>query len=168
MTGPETGAGAARVTDTLAAALEHEHHEIDEGIEQFVAAERRDSARVEPLRRAIAALRRHIFLEEEFLFGPLRDDGLVAPIFVMLREHGEIWDTLDAIEARLDRDLEEGVIDQLCRQLLGALERHNAKEEAIVYPQANVVLDAAADAGLRAFLAAGRMPDGWTCARAGG
>ncbi|HEX5191165.1 MAG TPA: hemerythrin domain-containing protein [Solirubrobacteraceae bacterium] len=168
MTAPETGAGAASVADTLAAALEREHHVIDEGIEEFLAAERHDSARIEPLRRAIAALRRHIFLEEEFLFGPLRDAGLVAPIFVMLREHGEIWDTLDAIEARLRPDLDEDAIDELCRQLLGALARHNAKEEAIVYPQANTVLDAAADAGLRAFLTAGRMPDGWTCAQAGG
>jgi len=26
-----------------------------------------------------------------FLFPPLRDAGMVAPVFVMLREHGQMW-----------------------------------------------------------------------------
>jgi hypothetical protein len=40
--------------------------------------------------------------------------------------------------------------------------------DAAVYPQADTVADAAADADLRAFLAAGRMPTRWACARASG
>lgn len=76
--------------ETLASVLEREHREIDEGI---VAYESRLAAGVdEPalLHRAMDALRRHIYLEEEFLFPPLRAVGMVAPVFVMLREHGEI------------------------------------------------------------------------------
>jgi DUF438 domain-containing protein len=151
----------------LASALEREHREIDRGIEAFLAADSEGGNRLEALRRAIEALRRHIFLEEEFLFPPLREAGMVAPVFVMLREHGEIWDTLDAVDAQLRADTADGVVDEACRTLLAQLEKHNAKEEPILYTQADAVLTPAASAGLKAFLAAGRTPDGWACAQAG-
>ena len=150
---------------TLAAALEREHREIDAGVHAFLAALDRDTVDHEPLRRAMDALRRHIFLEEEYLFPPLRDAGLFAPIFVMLRQHGEIWDTLEELENRLDDDA--ATTADTCRRLLTQLDAHNAKEEPIIYPQADTVLSAAAGAGLHAFIQAGRMPDGWVCARAG-
>lgn len=91
------------------------------------------------------ALRRHIYLEEEFLFPPLREAGLVAPIFVMLREHGELWDTLEAIEAQLRAGGGDGPLAASSETLLGQLERHNFKEESIVYPQADAVLTAGAN-----------------------
>ena len=146
--------------DTLAAALEREHREIDAGVHAFLAAFDR-----EPLRRAMDALRRHIFLEEEYLFPPLRDAGLFAPVFVMLRQHGEIWDTLEELEERLDGDA--ATTADTCHRLLTQLDAHNAKEEPIIYPQVDTVLSDAAGAGLHAFIQAGRMPDGWVCARAG-
>ena len=91
-------------TNTLAAALEHEHREIDEGIETFTSGRANGAAYSRPSTRAIRdALRRHIYLEEEFLFPPLRVAGMIAPIFVMLREHGEMWKTLDALEANWAR-----------------------------------------------------------------
>ena len=151
--------------DTLAAALEREHREIDGGIEAFLAAQAEGRSRAEPLTQAIGALRRHIFLEEEFLFPPLREAGLFAPIFVMLREHGEMWRAMEVLEAQLG--LHAGTaLSEGCHDLLAQLERHNTKEEAIVYPQADEVLTAPAAAGLRAFLAAGRVPAGWVCSGA--
>ena len=149
-------------TETLAAALEREHHDIDDGIASFLAGGQDDS-----LDRAVPALRRHIYLEEEFLFPPLRDAGMFAPIFVMVREHGEIWDTLDGIEAELSAGAARRSVAEICRTLLEQLERHNSKEEPILYPQADSVLTAAATASLKAFIAAGRLPEGWTCAQAG-
>ena len=65
--------------ESLAEALEREHHEIDAGIEEFLARRARRGDQRAPLRRALAALRRHIYLEEEFVFPPLDDAGLVAP-----------------------------------------------------------------------------------------
>jgi regulator of cell morphogenesis and NO signaling len=153
-------------TTTLAAALEVEHRDIDDGIERFLAGLEHGNVSTEPLTRAASALRRHIFLEEEFLFPPLRDAGLFAPIFVMLREHGEIWDALDALDAGLSDDPEGAAVSQRCRGLLAQLERHNFKEEPIIYPQADTVLPAPAADRLRAFLDAGRLPEGWVCARA--
>ena len=48
-------------------------------------------------------LRRHICLEEEFLFPLLCEagPGLAAPVSGMLREHAQIWGTLDALEREL-------------------------------------------------------------------
>ena len=54
----------------------------------------------------------------------------------------------------------------LLTELAAQLERHNTKEEPILYPQADLVLSAAATVELREFLASGRMPDGWVCQRA--
>jgi len=153
-------------TDTLASALESEHREIDEGIEAFLAAQAQGLRATEPLTRAMAALRRHIFIEEELLFPPLREAGMVAPIVVMLREHGEIWNTLDTLAAQLETEADDAAVSATCEQLLAQLDRHNAKEEPILYPQADTVLTAAAGARIRAFVAAGRMPEAWVCARA--
>jgi regulator of cell morphogenesis and NO signaling len=152
---------------SLAAALEQEHREIDEGIEAFTAAEPTERDRP-ALRSAIRALRRHIYLEEEFLFPPLRAAGLMAPVFVMLREHAEIWTTLDALERALERALEvaEDAEVALCHQLAVQLQHHNLKEEKILYPQADQVLTAPAGARLRSFIDRGRLPDGWVCRQA--
>ena len=152
--------------DTLAAALLREHREIDEGIETFTSGRAKGPADSGPLTRAIAALRRHIYLEEEFLFPPLRGAGMIAPIFVMLREHGEMWKTLDALEEQLAKD--DGAVSALplCDQLVPQIQAHNAKEEPILYSQADAVLDDVAADQLRAFLDSGRMPQGWVCERA--
>ena len=55
---------ASMRTGSLAAALEQEHREIDDGIAAFTAVPGDRHA----LARAIGALRRHIYLEEEILF----------------------------------------------------------------------------------------------------
>ena len=152
--------------ERLAAALEREHHEIDSGIEAFLDRREDGERRVHGLRQAIEALRRHISLEEEFLFPPLQDAGLVAPIFVMLREHGEIWNTMDALDTQMRDRTECGPSERKCRELLAQLERHNSKEEAVIYPQADTMLPAETDAALRAFLTSGQTPSGWTCRQA--
>ncbi|CNF53210.1 hemerythrin HHE cation binding domain-containing protein [Mycobacterium tuberculosis] len=143
-------------SETLAAALEREHREIDEGIGAFTASGGQDTG---PLKRALDALRRHIYLEEEFLFPPLRDGGLMAPVFVMLREHGEIWRAMDRLEGGLGGEAGQDA----ARELLALLERHNSKEEPILYPQADAVLTPEAADHLRGFIASGRTPEGWVC-----
>ncbi len=161
---------------TLSAALEREHHEIDGGIEEYVAGlgpssryARSGTGDVDPapLLRAMAALRRHIYLEEEFIFPPLKDAGMMMPIFVMLREHGEIWDAMDGLDAMLASDADPEAQLQACRELLAQLESHNIKEEPVIYPQADAMLSAQATERLHAFLAEGRMPEGWRCEKAG-
>jgi hemerythrin-like domain-containing protein len=148
-------------TESLAAALQREHREIDAGVETFVA-----TGDAWALTGAIRALRRHIYLEEEFLFPPLSGTGLVAPILVMLREHGQIWAVLDRLDAALAGLAAPDVVRDLCRQLTVLEQHHNPKEERTLYPQSDHALTAAAAARLQDFLASGALPDGWVCERA--
>jgi regulator of cell morphogenesis and NO signaling len=147
-------------TESLAEALEREHQEIDAGIAAFTAAPHDR----QPLTRAIGALRRHIYLEEEFLFPLLgeAEPALRAPVFVMLREHAQIWAVLDALE----REPGGSAGHALCRQLASQLLHHNLKEEKVLYPRADAVLPPAAAGRLRAFLGSGELPDGWVCVKA--
>lgn len=152
--------------ESLAEALEREHREIDAGIEQFVTAHPPQEPDRRAVVHAIHGLRRHIYLEEEFLFPALTEAGLVAPVFVMLREHAEIWATLEALEREVAAGVPTSEATALCLQLTGQLQDHNVKEERVLYPQADHVLAPAATEQLRAFLDAGALPEGWVCRRA--
>ncbi len=155
-------------TGALGAALEREHREIDAGIDAFRApaadgaSETESDGAVPSLRRAIEALRRHIYLEEEFLFPPMQAEFAI-PIGVMLREHGEIWHTLDELETKLTESDGRTRAVSACEELAEQLDRHNAKEEPIFYTQADRSLDAEQSTELRAFLESGQMPLGWIC-----
>lgn len=153
------------MNESLSTLLENEHHEIDSGIESFLEGLARGETRMPALTRAVAALRRHIYLEEEFLFPPLRAAGMLAPVLVMLREHGEIWRTLDALEG-LDPDREGDLVREHCDELLHLLGAHNAKEEPIIYPQGDLVLSEEARHELGELIERGSMPQGWACAQA--
>lgn len=157
-------------TTSLSEALTREHRDIDAGIETFVADLDRDVVDPKPLLVAFEALRRHIYLEETFLFPPIRQAGMMMPILVMLREHGTLWQLMDALSEQVASHDPAGSNDALrsaCSELQARLDQHNEKEEPVVYPQADVDLDEAAAAGLAAFLRTGSTPDGWVCEAAG-
>lgn len=153
---------------SLATALEDEHHRIDAGIERFAAAPSSAQGRAS-LSEAIEALRRHIYLEEEFLFPALQqagEPGLAAPVFVMLREHAQLWASLDDLERELATGLDDAAAQHRCHLLLVALQHHNVKEERILYPEADRTLTPEVAERLNAFLADGKLPEGWVCAKA--
>lgn len=152
--------------ETLAAALEREHREIDEGIAAFMSGDQAGNEK--PLFRAIHALRRHIYLEEEFVFPLMRksEPALSAPVFVMLREHGQMWQVLDSLEQEPNVTGSGGDGLTLCRRLTVLLLHHNPKEEKILYPRADGLLPEPAATRLREFIASGQLPLGWTCAKA--
>ena len=115
---------------------------------------------------ATIALRHHIYIEEVHHFPVVRAAGLMGPILVMLREHGEIWDLLDGIAAALDASR----VDEartLWPQLADVLEQHNMKEERIVYPAGDEALPPEVAAAITDELASGRTPAGWACEMAG-
>jgi hemerythrin-like domain-containing protein len=150
--------------DSVSVALIREHHEIDAGNERFAAALDGGTVDPEPLTQAFAALRRHIYLEEELLFPPIRRAGLLMPLLVMVKEHGELWQLMGAIEERLaagDGDAES--LRSACDRLLAGLDQHNSKEEPIVYPHAATDLGPDEEAVLAEFIETGRMPTDWVC-----
>lgn len=152
---------------TLSAALEREHREIDGGIEAYTAGTGTGMYDDDALLAALSALRRHIYLEEAFLFPPLREAGLMMPILVMEREHGTLWDLMDTLTDQHDGGAAPAELVSTCAELLSVLDAHNSKEEPIIYPQADAALDAGATARLQEFIDSGTTPDGWICARAG-
>src|SRR5699024_6434199 len=164
----------------VAAALTREPGAIDAGIEAFVASMGASaggpagtvSEWAAPLLVAMTALRRHIYLEEEFVFPPIRDGGLVMAIMVMLREHGQLWRAMDELtdllETAADDPDRHQVLVQRCTHMLELLEAHNSKEEPIIYTRADADLPAEARTQLQEFLRRGSTPEGWVCERAGG
>jgi len=151
--------------DTVAGVLTREHREIDAGIEAFLAGLDRGEVDRPALGSAFAALRRHIYIEEEFLFPPVREAGLMMPVMVMLREHAELWQQMARIDALLeDRPVADDATVRRCRELLGQLDQHNMKEEPIIYPHAALDLSEAQLAEVAGLLASGRTPEGWVCA----
>lgn len=156
------------MAETLAEALEREHADIDAGIEGFTAGLSAGDPPVATMLTALAALRRHIYLEEAFLFPPMRAAGLFGPIMVMLNEHGQMWRTMAELQPILADDGVGGEhkVAEMCRQLVAQLQGHNPKEEQILYPQADTILNGPASAELREFMASGQTPEGWVCASA--
>jgi regulator of cell morphogenesis and NO signaling len=150
-------------SETLDAALEREHREIDASLEHFDDGLSLGVWRTEALAAGADALRRHIYLEEEFVFPALRAAGFVAPVFVMLREHGQIWSRLDDLERETAEATDALATRQTYAELAALLEAHNTKEEQILYPRADDSLEPAARDELRAFMQTGRLPDGWVC-----
>lgn len=160
----------------LAAALTREHHDIDAGFEAFLAdlegpgTAPPDTA---PLTKAVTALRRHIYLEEAFLFPAMKGAGLFAALLVMHREHGEIWRSMERLVALTEALGGEaggagraGVLAE-CRALLAIVDKHNAKEEPIIYARADADLAGEAAERLAEFMRGGSTPPGWVCRAAG-
>ncbi|WP_231987846.1 hemerythrin domain-containing protein [Mycobacterium sp. 852002-51152_SCH6134967] len=146
-------------------ALEHEHREIDRAIEDFVGKLRAGVLETEVLTWALDKLRRHIYLEEVIVFPPIREAGMVMPIFVMMREHGQLWRTMDTLDGLLvasDTDR----IEAACGVLLDQLHEHNSKEEPIIYPHIDIDLTAHMRAELTRSVESGRAPGGWVCRHA--
>jgi hypothetical protein len=148
---------------TLAAALEKEHQDIDAGISAFTTGLAGGQPPVDTMVAALAAHRRHIYLEEAMLFPPLRAGGLFAAILVMLREHGQMWQLMDELQPLVEAGGTDPRVPELCEKFVALIAAHNLKEEATIYAKADEVLTAPASGELRAFMTAGSMPEGWVC-----
>ncbi|WP_344783532.1 hemerythrin domain-containing protein [Gordonia caeni] len=95
----------------LAATMAREHYEIDAVFDEFSVPPPGVPATdwVPTLTAGLRALRRHIYIEEEIVFPPLRQGALQMPIMVMLTEHGEMWrrmeDRLFVFQSALTRSV---------------------------------------------------------------
>jgi hemerythrin-like domain-containing protein len=93
-------------------------------------------------------LRHHISVEEELLFPALeRDGGLrreFGPTGVMISEHRAIESLLDQL-GRIFSGGTDAQADGAARmsELTAILEAHDAKEEMVLYPMADRVIDTA-------------------------
>lgn len=157
---------AVETSEALSAALEREHQQIDAGIADFLAKLDAGSIDGQALTATLDFLRRHIYLEERILFPPIRHGGLVMPLFVMMREHGEIWHTMDRLAALVGDGTEPDTIAATCTELVRQLTAHNMKEEPVIYPAADTGLSPEQSAELADFIKTGLTPDAWVCQEA--
>lgn len=141
--------------------LEHDHRSIDEHFDRFAAGLADGQHDAGAFRDGAQALRHHIWVEEEHHFPPLRAAGLLGPILVMLKEHGQIWDLLDELDSALDQGAPNDQVAQTYRALGEVLEAHNLKEERILYPAGDEVLDEEAAGIVLAAFTGGSAPQGW-------
>jgi iron-sulfur cluster repair protein YtfE (RIC family) len=130
--------------DDITSCLSRDHDSLDALLEEVTCMvadgelERADHTFGE-LRRD---LQHHIRFEEEVLV-PLfeeRTGRTEGPTAVMRREHQAILDALDTIAAALDRGATE-VFHAARGELLAVLTVHNQKEEAVLYPMLDQVID---------------------------
>lgn len=149
------------------AALGVQHRTIDAGVRSAMEADKAhaDAARV-ALIDAIALLRAHLYAEEAVLFPLLVKSGLAMPVFVMKREHGQMWPLIQALGEGCAAGQPVETLQDTCRQLFQLLQMHNPKEEMIVYTAADRLAAQPDGASLANSLETARLPDGWTCAMA--
>src|SRR5699024_12697462 len=114
--GATTGRGAMTTTDrdlreepepSLAGAFTQEHHQIDAGIEEYLADPDRGGGparRARPLLRAREALRRHIYREEGVACPHLPPRPLLLPPLVRRREPGALARRVDGLPAHRAAD----------------------------------------------------------------
>lgn len=98
------------------------------------------------------ALERHLAREEQVLFPALEraHGGPMGPTHMMRIEHGGMRDLLAQMQDGLVRkDADE--LDAAMETLRITLQQHNMKEEAILYPMADRLLDSEASAVLQAL-----------------
>ncbi len=150
----------------IAAALMRQHREIGAAIEVFIEKLEDGSMQTELMGVMLEALRGHIYLEEVFLFPPIREAGIVMPIVVMMREHGQLWATMESLTQLLTDPEDSPRLKATCNQLLDQLHKHSFKEEPAIYLHANYDLPASTSAELTRFVDTGRVPEGWICQQA--
>ncbi len=141
-------------------AVQHQH--IDQGVAGIVGGNDDTAA----LAASLKLLRQHLHLEETALFPPLEADGLTLPVFVMKREHGQMWPLIARLEAACANGATAESLRADCATLLQLLGMHNPKEEQIVYTAADRYEPAHPGTPLVAAMAKAKMPEGWRCAMA--
>lgn len=152
---------------TIGQVLESDHHAIDAQFAAFARSLEGDTVDTASLEAGVRALRHHIWVEEELHFPPLRAGGLMGPIMVMLREHGELWDLLDRLEAQVAAAAPNAEIATTWGEAAALLEAHNMKEEQILYPSGDQIIDTDTAADVQDALVNETTPDGWVCQMAG-
>lgn len=151
-------------SSTIGQILQRDHEAIDEHFEAVGRSLTGDSVDAGALADGLRALRHHIWVEETLHFPPLRQGGMMGPLMVMVREHGAIWDLM----GRLEHEVAVGADPEpTWRELMSALESHNAKEELIVYPGGDEILTQEMADDIRYALLSEETPEGWVCQLAG-
>ncbi|MDN5864847.1 MAG: hemerythrin domain-containing protein [Gammaproteobacteria bacterium] len=139
--------------------LTRQHRKIDAGIQGLIDG----SGGRAKLAESLALLRLHLYVEEELLFQPLAKSGLTMPVFVMKREHGEMWPLLENLDAGCGSAAPLETLHGPAKELFQLLQIHNPKEEQIVYAAVDKLSREKTGGPLVEALESATVPDDWTC-----
>ncbi len=128
---------------TIRSYFEEDHDRLDELFKSFQELKRSDYPKAkEAFKQFKFGLQRHIVWEEDLLF-PVWEQktGLTeaGPTQVMRTEHRQIGVLLEALHEKVRAQNPES--DQEEERLLAVLASHNLKEERILYPAIDKVLE---------------------------
>ena len=131
----------------ISAAFGDDDHELQSGLECAIAACSRATTREACAHFALfaAGLRRHMRAEDNVLFPAfeahtgLRDGG---PTTVMRRDHREFEERLQQIGESLRRGEDAAVAEQRLLALRDRLADHDRREEMVLYPTCDRLLNA--------------------------
>ncbi|MGH8279583.1 MAG: hemerythrin domain-containing protein [Gammaproteobacteria bacterium] len=115
---------------------------------------------------SLAALRLHLYAEEQILFPALAKTSAVMAIIAMKREHGQMWPPMETLSAACMSASPVAALHDTCSELFQLLQIHNPKEEKIIYTAADRLVAARHDTALVQALQAAKLPDGWICEKA--
>jgi hemerythrin-like domain-containing protein len=136
--------------ESAAACLEADHARLD-GLRALVleAVEERELELAQVyLSQLSAVLRCHLRVEEDLVF-PILERSVchVGPVCVLRREHRDLEDRLTAMSAALDLGDTCALLDEH-QAFVELLENHRGREERLLYPAIDRILDPVARAQL--------------------
>ncbi|TWP35822.1 hemerythrin domain-containing protein [Leekyejoonella antrihumi] len=143
--------------------LEQDFPAIERGINDFLALRGGMVAATAAVRGAIEALRRHIYVEHEFVLPPLQRAGKNGPVVAMSSDHLELWRTMDEMEQSLADGSSPKTQQQTCQILRAELDQHMSREDPIVFRHVAEVLTAQDEDDLRDGIENAVLPPGWVC-----
>jgi DUF438 domain-containing protein len=149
--------------ETITTVLEPEHRWIDERFEQFQAGLAAGQVNAEPFEEAAKALHRHMYVEEEILFPEVETRGLAGPVQVMYQDHGEIARLMNVVHGLIASGAPATDCQAALAAVISVLGEHGTKEEMILYPTADQVLDGPDFSQLVKLVREEPVPEGWLC-----
>lgn len=146
----------------LSVVLEAGCRTIEQAIDDYLTGRGGPAAAAQRLTEAVAALREHIYVQEELLFPLLREAGMQGPVHAMSVDHHQLWGTLDRLEADLATPASPDV-RTAARMLQAELDRHTSTERPVVIAHVEDVLTEQQQGRLLHQLSRAHTPPGWTC-----
>lgn len=143
--------------------LAEQHRVMELGISGLVDG----SGSRQELDEAVYLLRRHIDVEEAFLFSIVdQDQGRWMALSQMKSEHGDMWLHIESAIELLQATARLDDLFPAAQVLLKLLEIHDHKEEIAIYSVADRYVADANHPPLESLFAATAIPPGWRCSGA--
>lgn len=145
--------------------LTEQHRSMELGITGLVDG----SGSRQELTDAVYLLRRHIYIEEAFLFPVIeQDQGRAMALAQMRYEHGDMWPHIESAIALLAANADLDDLLPASEAMLRLLHIHDHKEEQAIYSVADRYRANATKPSFAALFQTNDTPDGWRCRYAPG